>query len=73
MADQTERILYEVRLDTEQLKAESDAVRKKQADLAVSIAKTRAEQKQLAQEFKTGAKTEAEYGVAAQALSEKLR
>ncbi|RPD44831.1 hypothetical protein DNI29_19170 [Hymenobacter sediminis] len=73
MADLTEKVLFEVRLSAEQLKAESDAVRKKQADLAVAIAKTRAEQKQLAQEFKTGAKTEAEYGVAAQALSEKLR
>ncbi|TGD80302.1 hypothetical protein [Hymenobacter wooponensis] len=71
--DQTEKLLFEVRLNAEQLKAESDAVRKKQAELTTAIAATRAEQKQLVQGFKTGTKSEAEYGVAAQALSERLR
>ncbi|TGE04769.1 coiled-coil domain-containing protein [Hymenobacter fodinae] len=70
--DQTEKLLFQITLNAEQLKAESDAVRKKQAELATAIAATRAEQKQLVQDFKTGTKSEQEYGVAAQALSEKL-
>ncbi|TGE07707.1 coiled-coil domain-containing protein [Hymenobacter fodinae] len=73
MADQTEKVLFEIRLGAEQLKAESDAVRKKQAELATAIAATRTEQKLLVQDFKTGTKSEEEYGVAAQALSERLR
>ncbi|RFP65930.1 hypothetical protein D0N36_06920 [Hymenobacter lapidiphilus] len=71
--DITEKVLFEVRLNAEQLKTESDAVRKQQAGLATAIATTRAEQKQLAAEFKAGTKSEAEYGAAAQVLTEKLR
>lgn len=71
--DQTEKILYEVRLNAEQLKAESDAVRKKQADLSVAIAGTRALQKALNDDYKAGSVTAGEYGVEAQKLTEKLR
>ncbi|TGE08343.1 hypothetical protein [Hymenobacter fodinae] len=63
--DQTKKLLFQITFNAEQLKAESDAVRKKQAELATAIAATRAEQKQLCQDFKTGTKSEEEYGVAA--------
>ncbi|HEX8425649.1 hypothetical protein [Hymenobacter sp.] len=71
--DSTERVLFEVKLNAEQLKQESDAVRAKQAGLTTAIAATRASQKELTAELKAGAITEAEYGVQAQQLSEKLR
>ncbi|MCA8830285.1 coiled-coil domain-containing protein [Hymenobacter pini] len=71
--DQTEKVLFEVRLNAEQLKAEADKVRAQQRGLTTDIDATRAAQKKLAAEYKAGTVTQADYATQAQQLSEQLR
>ncbi|TGE22825.1 hypothetical protein [Hymenobacter metallicola] len=71
--DQTEKVLFEIRLGSEQLKAEMDKVRIQQRGLTTDIAKTREMQKLLTADFKNGSVSEKEYGIEAQRLSELLR
>ncbi|WP_045689408.1 hypothetical protein [Hymenobacter sp. AT01-02] len=73
MADETEKVLFEIRLGSEQLKAEMEKVRTQQRGLTTDIAKTREMQKLLTADFKNGSVSEKEYGIEAQRLSEKLR
>lgn len=73
MADETEKVLFQITLNSEQLKAEMEKVRTQQRGLTTDIAKTREMQKLLTADFKNGSVSEKEYGIEAQRLSEKLR
>ncbi|UOR06242.1 hypothetical protein MUN82_03900 [Hymenobacter aerilatus] len=73
MADQTEKVLFEIRLDDEQYKQETKLIRESLVALVLDIDKTKAQQKQLNEQRKLGAITDAEYAKKAVELRQQLR
>jgi len=73
MADQTEKILLEIRLDDEQYKQETKLIRDSLAALVLDIDKTKGRQKQLNEQRKAGTIADAEYAKQAVALRAQLK
>jgi len=73
MSDQTEKVLFEIRLDNEQYKQETKLIRESLASLVLDIDKTKAAQKQLGEEYKAGTINSDAYAKRSVELRQQLR